>query len=201
MWVLAAVVLIAAVLVVPRALRIDTWTRPHPLEGAIGVASVADGVIVLVDGRKFRPAGVLTHPDIDPAAYDEALRIACAQGVTLLRDLGDGRAFLQAEPKFYNWCGTRTGYGLNPFGRWAGGYFQAPLSEFLIFAGYAVPVSIDPALSEFEKWRIEGAPLLRAHDEPMRRYEHMGAFAFSGTERFLSEYEAACEAVLKRAPE
>jgi hypothetical protein len=90
----------------------ETWTRKAPLTNPIAVQEVREGILILADSRTFRPAGVHRHGLVSPQEYDRALRTIVAQGVIVIRDLGDGRAFLLAEPRFYNWCGTR-GYGGN----------------------------------------------------------------------------------------
>ncbi len=138
----------------------EVWTRDNPLVSSIAVTTVSAGKITLADGRTFRPAGVTRSEEISPADYDLALSAIAAQGVVVNRDFGDGRAFLQAEPKFYNWCGTR-GYKGNPFGRWGGIYVQCPLSEALIHSGYAKPDLGQAGLSPSERWRLEGTAQVR----------------------------------------
>ena len=110
----------------------ERWVRDNPMKNAIGVVAVRNGAVTLADGRIFRPAGVSRAEAISTEEYDRALRVIVRQGVVVIRDLGDGRAFLRTEPKFYNWCGTS-----GTFTHWAGSYIQCPLSELLIYAGYA----------------------------------------------------------------
>jgi hypothetical protein len=152
----------------------DVWERQNPLGSPVAVVSVHDGVVTLADGRVFRPASVVRRESVEPALYDDAIRAVCAQGVELQRELGDGQAFLLAEPKFYNWCGTRTGLT-----RWAGSCFQCPVSELLVHLGYAELDATQSDLSARERWRLEGAAGgLRREDQPIRLSREMKAFRY-----------------------
>lgn len=104
---------------------------------------------MLADGRRFAPAGVKRKASVSQSDFDTALRIACAQGVEVTRDLGDGRAFLLADPKFWNWCGTHDGWR-----HWAGGTVSCPLSEFLVLAGYAEFDDRQEGLTDRERCRF-----------------------------------------------
>lgn len=160
------------------------WTREHPLVNPLRVAAVSDGALTLADGRVLRPAGVWRAPGVSAADFDQFLTVATAQGVVITRDLGDGRAFFLAEPRFYNWCGTsRT---------WAGSYLQCPLSETLIWSRRAEPALDDP-LSAFEKWRLEGTTHLRAPG-PAGLSADLTAIRFDGSCRLLTDLEPAIEA-------
>lgn len=128
----------------------EEWTRENPLVHSIPVVRIQGGAIELSDGRTFRPAGVARLDSASSAEYDHALGVMGAQGVVIVRDLGDGRAFLLVEPKFYNWCGTRS-----MFHHWAGGYFQCGLSELLVHAGYARVEEMESGISPQERWRLE----------------------------------------------
>lgn len=132
----------------------DVWTREHPLTSPIAVVSVKDGVVTLSDGRSFAPAGVERAQTITPAKYDEALAAATDQGVEVLFDLGNGRAALLCEPKFYNTCGTR-GYKGDRHAWWAGGTYGCRLSEFLTCSGYAIIAGSKSELPPREQWRLE----------------------------------------------
>ena len=142
------------VLMYTRTITIWRWKRENPLQNPIAVRSVSNGLITLSNGRTLAPAGVRKRDVVSPQDYDHALRAATAQGVVIVHDLGDGRAFLKAEPMFYNWCGTgnyKWGIG------WAGSYLQVTLSEFLVYAGYADPEPSPINLDQRQGWRLEGA--------------------------------------------
>ncbi len=113
--------------------RPRVWYRSAPLANAIQVVDIKDGIVMLVDGRAFQPAG--TQPIVSAGLYDEALRIATAQGVVVEEEFGEGLARLTVEPRFYNWCGT---------GRLGGRYLVLGLSELLVARGFADPV-VPPA--------------------------------------------------------
>ncbi|MBS0188319.1 MAG: hypothetical protein JSS51_09630 [Planctomycetes bacterium] len=132
------------------------WTRENPLQGAIQVHEVRDGVLKLVDGRSFRPAGVWRGAWMTTEQFDSVLSVMAAQGVVIDRDVGDGSAFMTVEPKFYNWCGTRGCGGRNRHERWAGGYFVCPMSYLLIQACYADPDVQQAGLSATDQWRLQG---------------------------------------------
>jgi hypothetical protein len=180
--------------------RAEVWERDTPLIHPIAVTSVQNGSLTLADGRTLRPAGISRPDTVSPDNFDLALRVMCDQGVLVLRDLGDGTAFLLAEPRFYNWCGTR-GYKGNPWARWAGSYLQAPVSELLIQSAYAQPALDQAGLTPRERWRLEGAEHLDAIAESPRRVsEELAAFEFNGIERNLSEYETLLEMLWKPPP-
>jgi hypothetical protein len=178
----------------------ETWTRESPLTSPTAVSSVQDGQLTLADGRTFRPAGMRRPDGISTADYDHALRIATAQGVNVVRDLGDGRAFMLAEPKMYNWCGTR-GYGGNPYGHWAGGYFRCPLSEFLIQSGWARAQADEPGLTDRERWRIDGAAsAFGLREKPLSLSESAHAFRFDTPAAMMKDYDAFLQATWKPSP-
>lgn len=171
----------------------EVWTREQPLVDPIGVTEVRSGELVLNDGRVVRPAGVRRADSISPEEYDFALRVVAAQGVVIRGDLGDGRAMLTAEPRFYNWCGTR-GYRGNPFAHWAGSFIQCPVSEFMIHAGYAEADTEQPGLSVREQWRLEGAgEIARSFDLPLSARGETMAFRYEGSERMFTDYETWLE--------
>lgn len=152
----------------------DVWSRPAPLVGAARVAAVRDGVLTLDDGRALRPAGIVPAAGVSAEAFDAALRVATAQGVLVERELGDGRAQLLAEPRFYNWCGTRRGWT-----RWAGISAPRQLGTLMVQLGYADPDAGQEGLTALERWRLEGSRRLRRNDEaPVSISEHAQAFRF-----------------------
>ncbi|MBX9737600.1 MAG: hypothetical protein K2X32_11810 [Phycisphaerales bacterium] len=178
----------------------DIWYRENPLVDPVSVISVHEGKITLRDGRVFRPAGVQRAKNVSPDEFDTALRVMCAQGVVLIRDLGDGSAFLLAEPKYYNPCGTRNHNGI-PWQRSAGRYFQCPLSEFLIQSGYAVCDLNRPGLTARERWRLEGVEHIAGVDpEPRWIAVEIAAFRQGGDERSFEDYDATLELMWKPPP-
>jgi hypothetical protein len=203
--VIALVALVAAVagfvvLAEIGAFNTEVWVRESPLIGAIKVTGVQDGVISLADGRALTPAGVVPCNGVSVEQYDEALRVMVAQGVVVMRDLGDGRAFLLVEPKFYNWCGTR-GYEGNPWAHWAGIYLPAPLCELLVQTGYAQYDPDEPGLTARERWRLEGVPQLGGvANSPVRISSRLVALQYDSQAHLWSDYEAFLEAVWKPAP-
>jgi hypothetical protein len=179
----------------------DVWVRKHPLENAVAVTSVHGGVLTLADGRSLRPAGVVRRDVVNAADYDAALRAVVAQGIVVTRDLGDGRAFMIAEPRFYNWCGTR-GYNGDPCGRCAGEYIRCPVSELLAQAAYARTVVDEPGLTARERWRLEGVGrVIAVAAEPTRMSGDRRSFRWGGGERELSGYDEYLELMWKPAPE
>ncbi len=178
----------------------DVWQRQNPLVSPVAVTSVREGTITLADGRVFRPAGVTRHDGVPAEDYDKALRVIVAQGVTVVRDLGDGRAFLLAEPKFFNSCGTRGDDG-NPWKRWAGSYVQCRVSELLIQTAYAIPAPDQASLTERERWRLEGVEHFPGVDESTRRIaESLVAFQYTGSERHLGLDDSVLESIWKPSP-
>lgn len=183
--------------------RRDHWTREHPITKEAGVVlpttvvggdaaakapgfEVRKGLVFLPDGRSFAPAGVARAEGVAVADYDAAIRVACLQGIVVTRDLRDGTAFLRVEPKFYNWCGTC----YRNRSRWAGSYFQVPLSEFLIVSGYATPIPDCPNTTSIERWRLEGLASGEVFMRPSRPTEvstAQEAFRFDGMERSLED--------------
>ncbi|MFN8728491.1 MAG: hypothetical protein ACK55O_09465 [Phycisphaerales bacterium] len=178
----------------------DVWKREKPLASPIAVTSVRDGAITLSDGRVFRPAGVQRPEGVAAEDYDNAVRVIVAQGVIVVRDLGDGSAFLLAEPKFYNWCGTRNADGI-PWKRWAGSYLQCPVSELLVQTAYAIPALDQDQLTARERWRLEGVEHIAGIAEsPTRISNDLGAFRYGGGESYLSDYDETLELMWKLAP-
>lgn len=129
----------------------EVWTRGVPLVAPLVATSVHDGAITLADGRTFRLAGVARREGVPAAEYDGALRAMVAQGVVVVRDLGNGSALLVGEPRFHNWCGTHRGWT-----HWAGALIQCPLSELLVLGGWADANPTESGLTSREAWRIEG---------------------------------------------
>lgn len=158
----------------------NVWNRPSPLVGAVPVVSVHDGVMVLADGRAFTPDGVRRANGLAPEQFDLVLRVAGAQGVVVERDLGDGRAMVTVEPRFYNGCGSHSGWT-----RWAGSYVRHTLSQFLVLMGYAAFDPSQAGLTPMERWRLEGAAHIagRPADLP---WAPGAAFHFSGAMGELS---------------
>jgi hypothetical protein len=178
----------------------EVWERDTPLRGAVPVTSVRDGVVTLADERSFRPAGVRRADGVSTDAFDDAIRVTCAQGVVVTRDLGDGSAFLLAEPKFYNWCGTR-GYRGNPWARWAGSYFQCPVSELLVQCGYATADTEQAGLTTRERWRLEGVGHVGGIPESPRRIApSLDAIEYDADVRCFEDLDGAIELMWKPAP-
>lgn len=178
----------------------DVWKREHPLVAAIAVTSVRDGTIALADGRAFRPAGVRRHDGVSLEEFDKALSAVVAQGVVVVREVGDGSAFLVAEPKFYNWCGTRNMDGV-PWKRWAGSYLQCPVSELLIQMGYATADLEQVGLTARERWRLEGVEHIGGIAEsPTRISDHLGAIRYGGSETHFSDYDSTLALVWRPPP-
>lgn len=194
-------VVVFFVVVLSGALNTEVWERSSPLANAVPVTGVAAGVITLQTGGTFRPAGIRRRESVTPTEYDEALRTATSQGVVLICDLGDGRAFFMAEPRFYNWCGTR-GYKGRPWAHLAGVYFQAPLAEILIASGYAEFDASQNGLSPRERWRLEGAGQLgRLDDEPVRIAPDLSAFRYSFSVAEFANYDQYLELLWKPPPD
>lgn len=182
-------------------LDVDVWEREDPLPSPIAVTCVRDGAITLSDGRVLRPAGVTRRESVSVAEYDNALCVIVAQGVVVTRDLGDGTAFLLAEPRFYNWCGTR-GYHGNPWARWAGSYIQCPLSELLVGAAYADVDLNQSGMTAREIWRLEGVGQVCAIDEePMLVSRELGALRYDGgVTRHFADFDTTLEVLWRPAP-
>lgn len=182
------------------AFNTEVWKREHPLVGPSAVAGVRDGVIALADGRAFRAPGVGRRGDVSADEYDRALRATVAQGVVVVRDLGDGRAFLLAEPGFYNSCGTRN-YNGNPWARWAGSYLRCPLSELLVQSGYAHASPGQPGLTPRERWRLEGVEHITFRgDTPRRISLDDAALEYESSERYFADYDATLAMLWKPPP-
>ncbi len=195
-----AVLIVLGALSATELFDYDVWTREHRLVSPTEVTSVRDGTITLADGRAFRPAGVRRSKDVTSQDFDKALRVIVAQGVFVTRDLGDGSATLVAEPKFYNWCGTRGADGI-PWKRNAGWYLPCPVSELLIQTAYAIPDLDQPGLTPKERWRIEGVEHLGAMDDaPTRIFDELNALRFGGHAIYLDNYDATLELMWKAPP-
>ncbi|MBX3390574.1 MAG: hypothetical protein KF691_14085 [Phycisphaeraceae bacterium] len=174
----------------------DVWTRENPLVNPLAVAGVRNGVIALADGRILKPAGIRAKASISSDVYDNALAIMLAQGVIVERDLGDGRAFLVCEPKFYNWCGTLGCGANNRWDRWAGGYFRCPLSPLLIAGGFAEAVLDEPGLNDFEKWRLEGTTQSLCHEHRQFRMSSISpSFAFDSVAREVAHLDETLDLI------
>lgn len=175
----------------------QVWTRDHPLTNPVAVTSVRDGVLTMADGRMLRPAGIRRRDSVSAGEYDAALRAIVNQGVVVTRDLGDGRALLRAEPKFWNWCGTHNGWT-----HWAGTYLQCPVSELLIFSAYADPDVDAVRLDQKERWRIEGAVHLNEGErQPTPIHPDGTKLRFDGGFNLFNDYDVAIEAVWKPPPD
>jgi hypothetical protein len=137
------------------------WIRDDPLVDPVRVTIVQAGRITLEDGRSFTLAGIACKQEVPPELFDEALRVAVAQGVRVDRDLGNGAALLTVEPRFYDWCGTCRR-------RSAGLYRQAPLSHLLIAAGYADADDAAIGLTDREMRTLRAVRATVADVEPAR---------------------------------
>lgn len=178
----------------------DVWKRENPLVSPITITTVQDGTITLEDGRTFRPAGIDRRAEVAPDKYDAAIRVIVAQGVVVLRDLGDGRAFLLAEPRFYNSCGTRNMDGI-PWKRWGGSYLQCPVSELLIQSAYAKPALDQPGLKPKERWRLEGVEQLGGDaSSPTQISSRLAALKYDANAPYLDKLDAALEAIWMPPP-
>lgn len=176
------------------AFSVPVWKRENPLAHPIAVLSVRDGVLTLADGRAFRPAGVGRRSTVSAKEFDEALRVMAAQGVEVIRDRGDGTAFLLGEPKFDNWCG-------NSQARWAGTFYQAPLSELLVYAEYAYQDIRQPNLTPRERWRLEGVRrVVGMADQPAYIWLDQQALRYDGMATYFETYDETLELVWKPAP-
>lgn len=162
------------------------WKREMPLVDPVGVRSVAGGVLVLEDGREFRPAGV--EPRVDVETWDLFLRVSTAQGVVVDRALGDESAAIRVEPRFYNWCGTSSR-------RWPGSYVQCGLAVLAVRCGYADPAQELGELSDLEVRRLKGAMALRFDDEPVLIHDELNAFRFDSLVFELQDLDGYVEAL------
>lgn len=200
---LAFFTLVAGIMLAPGVIiGRDFWTREHPLVNPVAAIGVRDGVISLADGRNFRPAGIRMKTGTSAGEFDKVLMTMVAQGVVVERDLGDGRAVLICEPKFYNWCGTRGCGAKNRRDRWAGGYFQCPLGPLLVVSGYAEAVLDEPGLDEINKWRLEGASATLAYsDRRFSRSRGGDSFAYDAWVRELSDLDKTLALRWKDPPE
>lgn len=179
---------------------VQVWERETPLRAPVAVTDVRDGVMTLADGRTFRPAGIQRRESVSQDAYDDTLRVIAAQGVIVTRDIGDGSALLLAEPRFYNWCGTR-GYQGNPRARLAGFYVQCPLSEAMIHWGYAVPDLDQEGLTPHERWRLEGAEHIGGvPGEPRQVSRELVALRLDGNERLMTDFDGVVALMWKPPP-
>ena len=161
----------------------EVWTRERPMVGAIDIRSVRDGLMTLADGRVVRPAGVQRGVNISRQDYDLAIQVATAQGVVVTRDLQNGSALVEVEPKFFNSCGTTFSWWTH----WAGEYIQLPLSELLIHTGYATQIE-DSALTLKEVWRLNGVEKVTGISQPPTKIStRLSAFRFDGSARHLDE--------------
>jgi hypothetical protein len=169
------------------------WVRKHPLQNPIEVKSIGNGRLTLSDGRVLAPAGIVRSAEVTPDRFDAVLRVATRQGVEVLTDFGDGRAFLMAEPKYFNWCG-------NSNRRWPGSYLRAPLSEMMIWAGVAEPRLDEPGLTTVQKWRLEGATQLRTGSEMLMFDETQSSFQYSAEAESFVDYEEYLKMAWKPRP-
>jgi len=182
-------VLIAAGLTLGRE---ESWRRPNPLMNPISVVEVHDGMLTLEDGRVLQPAGVVPAQGNPAEAWDQFLRSSTAQGIRVERMLGNDRAMLRVEAKFYNWCGTSRSRG------WAGDYVQAGLGELAILCGYADLAPDHDDLTEQELWRLRGCVELRLDQEPIRISESSNALRFDSVAFMLRDLDNYIEAVTEQ---
>lgn len=194
-----AILVVCFVLSAAGVFDYDVWKRENPLVSPTAVTTVQDGTITLADGRTFRPAGIDRRAEVAPDKYDAAIRVIVAQGVVVLRELGDGRAFLLAEPKFYNSCGTRNMDGI-PWKRWGGSYLQCPVSELLIQSAYAKPALDQPGLKPKERWRLEGVEHIGLEDSPTCISVELNALEFGGLESYFKNYDEVLELLWTPSP-
>lgn len=176
--------------------RPEWWDRKHPLASPVAVVGVEGGRLTLADGRVFEPAGIVRPDDVDPDEYDEFLRTVAAQGVEVVRDLGDGRAFLRAEPKFWNWCGTCR----RQRGNWAGSFFTVALSEYACSTGYAVAQPDQPGISSHERWRLESVDELARGYTGRPRF-HDGQIEYDSNARHFHDWDELAPAFGGPRPE
>ncbi|MBL8760273.1 MAG: hypothetical protein JNL50_03140 [Phycisphaerae bacterium] len=172
---------------------IPYWQRINTLAAPIGVIKVQDGKVTLTDNRVFAPAGIVPAPGITPDQFDQALRVATMQGVEVTRDLGDGRAIMRAEPKFYNWCGTCGERRTRGF-YWRGDSVGCDLAQVLILTHYA---RFDPAttlLKPIERWRLDAMTHVFESElqagpcfisEPSKAFRYLGSERYMGDDQFL----------------
>ena len=97
------------------------------------------------------------------------------------------------------------GRGLNPWARWAGAYLQCPLSELLVYAGYASAVLDEPGLTARERWRLEGVDKFLGgatrEDVGLLTIGHAGdSLRYDGTCSMLSRFDEALEAIWMAPP-
>lgn len=196
LWGLAAAAALVIGITQTGVLRRPAWHRQNPLQNPVEVTAVRDGVITLATGAAFHPAGVVRRGSVTPTDFDLALRIMTAQGVVVIRDLGDGRAFLMAEPKFYNWCGTSSP-------RWAGTYYRCRVSELLVATAFADPAIDEPGLTPRERWRLEGVrETLILDDVPTRLSTTQMAIRIDTMYAMLSDdYDDTLASVWKPPPD
>jgi hypothetical protein len=174
--------------------RPGDWIRNKPLAAPLAVSSVSNGSIALANGSVLRPAGIVRSPSVSEEQYDAALRTMTAQGVEV-RDLVSGEAaMLQAEPKFYNWCGTSSR-------RWPGSYFQCGVSEAMVYLGYADLDMTTATLKPLDQWRIEGARHIRDIEQPRTDInDRISAFSYSGGAKILEDFDSWIEVLYQPPP-
>lgn len=184
---ISVLLIVLSVVVVHAMLRQGPWQRAAPLAHPIAVRSVYNGVLVLADGRRLKPAGVQRRDEISTEEYDAFLHAATAQGVEIIRSVDSSSALLCAEPKFWNWCGTSNQ-------RWPGSYIRWPLAELLIISNYANP---DPdahaTMAEDERDRLASAVRFRGPPdslEPWRVSRDTTQIIYSSTARIGPELDS-----------
>ena len=138
----------------------DYWHRASPLQNRISVVEVSNATLRLGDGRNIELLSIVPTPGVSPEELDEFLRVATLQGIEIQTSGPGVSPSVTAEPMFYNWCGTRSG-----FRRWAGTYTPADLESLAVFCGYAVPAPNLDHLSELQRWRLNGALAIRLDKE------------------------------------
>lgn len=145
---LAIVVLTASILWDGQRTKI---VRPQPLVSPIQVVNVGGFVIDLADGRSFRLAGIRPRANAESTACDTAyLQAACAQGIEVICDLGDGTALIRCEPFVGPRCGN------SGILAWSS---QCCLNELLLITGHA-RLAISDRLSPTERWRLRACESL-----------------------------------------
>lgn len=170
------------------------WIRNKPLATPLAVSSVSDGSITLANGCVLRPAGIVRSPTVSAEEYDAALRTMTAQGVEVRDLVSDETAMLQAEPKFYNWCGTSSR-------RWPGSYFQCGVSEAMVYLGFADLDMTSATLKPLDQWRLEGARRIRDTEQTRTDInDRMSAFSYSGSAKILEDFDGWIEVLYQPPP-
>lgn len=184
---MTALIIITAIAFMSR-LPIEIWDRANPLPNPIKVINVSAGILTLADGSQVTPIGINPSELVSPDVYDDFLRAATAQGVQIGKRTHDNRAVIQAEPRFYNWCGTNNG-----FKHWAGTYIPCDLSALAIICNYAQRDTTQTDLSPQVRWRLDGTASLRYDEEPIRISTDLKAFRLDSIAYSLQDLDYSIE--------